>query len=59
MRLTLSSQQEKRMTLGDALYLLLITAVMALCFGVVDWRLGAPVALFILALLILVVLGKL
>jgi hypothetical protein len=47
-----------RLSLGDVLVLLLIISVMAVCFGV-DWRLGAPVVLFILALLILVLMGKL
>jgi hypothetical protein len=53
-----TAQMEKRIRLGDVLVLLLIIAIMAICFGV-DWYYGGPVALFILALLILVLMGKL
>jgi hypothetical protein len=53
-----TAQLEKRIRLGDVLVLLLIISVMAICFGV-DWYYGGPIALFVLALLILVVMGKL
>jgi hypothetical protein len=55
---TCRDAREKRIRFGDVLVLLLIIAIIAICFGV-DWYYGGPVALFVLALLILVLMGKL